>query len=105
MLNKFDDLAFGNSANLVQMKTAFALRFFRVYRGVEECVSDHGQRSDGSPANGQHKFPVSEQTFQGTGSVVSTERALRSCAERFAHALEQEKVSLLPAPPTAAYFT
>src|SRR5882672_7080536 len=60
MLNKLDHLAFGNSANLVQMKTAFALRFFRVDGRVEECVSDHGQRSDCSPAYSQHKFPVSE---------------------------------------------
>src|SRR5882724_6739195 len=91
VLNKFDHLAFRNSPNLVQMKTALAFRFFRVHRRAEECVSDPGQRGDRGATHGQHQFPVSEQGLQATGSVVSYEGALRSCAERFAHALEQEK--------------
>jgi hypothetical protein len=60
VLNKLDHLAFSNSPNLVQVKTAFAFRFFRVHGRAEERVSDHGQRGDCSPAYGQHKFPVSE---------------------------------------------
>jgi len=52
------------------MQAAFAFRVFRIHGGAEKCVSNHGQAGDRGANHGQHKFPVSEQSFQGTDSVV-----------------------------------
>ena len=60
VLNKLDHLAFRNSPNLVQVKTAFAFGFLGIRGGTEKRVCNHGQAGNRGATHGQHKFPVSE---------------------------------------------
>jgi hypothetical protein len=60
VFNKLDHLAFGNSADLVQVKTAFAFGFLGIRGGTEKRVYNHGQAGNRGATHGQHKFPVSE---------------------------------------------
>jgi hypothetical protein len=41
MRDEFDDLAFRDAADLVQMQAALALDFLRVFRGAKKSVCNH----------------------------------------------------------------
>ena len=64
MLGEFDHLSFGDTANLIEVKTAAAFGFFRIDGWAKERVSDHGQRGQRGATDSGESFPVSEQTFQ-----------------------------------------
>ena len=41
VLDEFDDLAFGDATNLIQMQAALAFGFFGIFGRAEKSVSDH----------------------------------------------------------------
>jgi hypothetical protein len=64
MLGQFDDLPFGDSADLIEVQAALALGFFRINRGTKKCVGDHHDSRDGDSSNGSDQFPINDHAFQ-----------------------------------------
>ena len=60
MLDKLDNLALCDAANLVQMQAAFALGLFGIDRRTNKCKRDHGQRGDGCTDQREEEFPIGE---------------------------------------------
>jgi hypothetical protein len=46
MFGEFNNLTFGDTADLVEMQAAFTFGFFRVNRGAEKSVCQHCATSD-----------------------------------------------------------
>jgi hypothetical protein len=60
MLDEFDDLAFGDAADLIEIEASFALEVFGRFGGTEECVGDHRDGGDSCSAHAQRYFQIGE---------------------------------------------
>src|ERR1700675_4230971 len=69
MLGELDDLAFGNTADLIEMKTALAFRVLGLDGGTEKSIGEQDDGGDGGTSHGEHKSPISEQRFQRADSA------------------------------------
>ena len=72
VLDKLNDLAFGNSANLIQVQAAFAFCFIGVDRGAKKGVGDHSDGGDCRGSHAEQKLPVLEESVQRTGPFESS---------------------------------
>src|SRR5215510_5461921 len=85
MLDQINNLAFGDTANLIEMKAALLFLLFGIQRRAEKRIDNHGDGGDGRPGHSEDKFPIGEQSFQGSNSkceswLANLARRLRYCA-------------------------
>jgi hypothetical protein len=66
---------------LIQVQAAFALDFFRIFRGAKKSVSNHGQGGSGGATHCEHEFPIRGHGSQARGSCVFVARVL-ICGEK-----------------------
>jgi hypothetical protein len=64
MRDQFDDLAFSDAADLIQVQAALALNFFRIFRGPKESVSNHDDGGNSGTTHRQHEFPIRRYCIQ-----------------------------------------
>ena len=71
MLGEFDDLAFGDAADLIQVQAALALDVFGSSVRAKKCVGDHGDRGDrGAAPWPAITFPIGEQRSSTSNSIA-----------------------------------
>jgi hypothetical protein len=64
MLDDVDDLAFGDAADLIELKAAFALDVFGWFSGAKESVGNHRYGCDGGNAHPERYFQIGEYEKQ-----------------------------------------
>src|SRR5262249_15318328 len=64
MLRQFDDLAFGDAANLIQVQAAFSLHGLGLLGGTEKRVGNHGHGGPRGAAHGQRPFSLRQPLSQ-----------------------------------------
>ncbi len=98
VLDEFDDLPFGNAADLIQMEPPLAFLFFGIHSRTQERINDHGQRSDRRATHRKHYFPISKQGLQRMDSLVSAGRDCAHHAKDCACAVRRKDFTRPPMP-------
>ena len=60
VLDDVDDLAFGDAADLIELKAALPLDVFGWFRGAKERIGDHRNGGDGGHSHTQRNFQIGE---------------------------------------------
>ena len=60
ILDEIDDLAFGDAADLIELKAALPLDVFGWFRGAKERIGDHRNGGDGGHSHTQRNFQIGE---------------------------------------------
>ena len=64
MRDKFDDLAFRDAADLIQVQAALAFDFLGIFHRTKKSVGDHGDSGNRGATHGEKEFPIRRHCIQ-----------------------------------------